>query len=256
MLSSSSRAGQVGGPLVELDIIIRDFSAPANSLSQRQAEGYTGYYGFQEFDYSKSATTRQCNNASPSQATKGMVRDTLDYSQCKAGEVKRYCARPLPANPPPEKMCYGEHLETWYTNGSYTKTFNEVLTLTLKNGLYEIDTTGYFPLDKYPDEQTFGKQNSGHNFGFTVAGSVEFRYVATNNDNFAFRGDDDMWVFIDGMLVMDLGGVHQKLDGSFTIDSIAKARKWTDGSTHSLNFFYAERQTTESNLKLTLRLTK
>jgi len=255
MPSSSSRAGQVGGPLVELDIIIRDFSAPANSLREREAANYTGYYGFQEYDHLKSSASKQCNSNS-SQATKGMVKDTLDYSQCKAGEKRRYCARPLPANPAPAKMCYGENLETWYTNGSHTKTFNEVLTLTLKNGLYEIDTVGYFPLDKYPDEQTWGKQNGSpkHNFGFTVAGSAEFRYVATNNDNFAFRGDDDMWVFIDGILVMDLGGVHTKLDGSFTIDSIAKARGWTDGSAHSLNFFYAERQTDASNLMLRFRL--
>ncbi len=258
-LSSSSRAGQgVGGPLVELDIIIRDFPAPANSLREREAADYTGYYGFQEYDYSKSAANKQCN-ANSSQATKGMVRDTLDYSQCKAGEKRRYCARPLPANPPPDKMCYGEHLETWYTNGSHTKTFNEVLTLTLKNGLYEIDTAGYFPLDKYPDEQTFGKENTvnrvAHNFGFTVAGSAEFKYVKDNNDKFAFRGDDDMWMFIDGVLVMDLGGVHQRLADSVSIDTVASKRGWKDGSTHTINFFYAERQTHESNLMLRFRLT-
>jgi fibro-slime domain-containing protein len=263
-----------GQETVELDIIIRDFSAPANSLRERQAAGYTGYDGFQEYDFSKPSQnppqTRECN---PNGATKGMVRDTLDYSQCSSDKRKgedyikrasngRYCARPIPANPAPEKMCYGEHLENWYTNNgpSYTKVFNETLTLKRnRNGLYEIDTVGYFPLDKYPDSETFGKQNSdgrnNHNFGFTIAGSAEFKYVAANNDNFAFRGDDDMWVFIDGVLVIDLGGVHQKVDGSFNVNDIAKERDWTDGSMHSINFFYAERQTVESNLRLTFALT-
>jgi len=256
------------GQQVGLDVIIRDFDAPANSLSERQAAGYAGYYGFQEFDYSKG-NNRECN---PDGATKGMVQQKLFYDIGGCGEDivgnagdpdyirYRYCSRPMPVSPAPAKMCYGEHLDTWYTNGSYTKVINEILTLTRnRDGLYEIDTVGYFPLDKYPDSETFGRQNRDdkndrHNFGFTVAGSAEFKYVEGSRDNFAFRGDDDMWVFIDGLLVIDLGGVHQAVRGSFTIDSIAKARGWAPNSMHTINFFYAERQTVASNLRLTLAL--
>jgi len=247
-----------GGETVELDVIIRDFPM--------------SYPGFEEKDYQKITDNRQCGaNGSTSTATKGMVQEKLDYSQCSAAEKTgatdiekaingRYCARPMPANPSPDKMCYGENLQSWFTDGSHTKTFKEVMTLARKNGLYEIDSAGYLPLDKYPDELTFGKENSDnrnqqHNYGFTVAGSTEFKYVQANNDMFAFIGDDDMWVFIDGVLVMDLGGVHSALEGSFSINDIANARGWADNSIHSLNFFYVERQTVESNLRLRFNLT-
>ena len=251
---------------VGLDVIIRDFSAPANSLNERHSkDSALNYPGFQEFDYSKTST-KQCSSG----ATKGMVKDTLDYSKCSADERKgrdiielaangRYCARPMPAN----GKCYGENLQNWYTDdpsGEKVKTFNEIMTLKLNdNKLYEIDTVGYFPLDKYPDTETFGKQHSvngvRHNFGFTVAGSAEFKFVKDNNDVFIFRGDDDMWVFIDGVLVIDLGGVHNAVSDTVYINDVAQQRGWADGSMHSINFFYAERQTVASNLKLTLRLT-
>jgi fibro-slime domain-containing protein len=284
---------------VELDIIIRDFQVTEN--------------GFEEFDSQKSEANRQCRTSS--NATTGMVKTTLDYSQCKGEELKgdndiekaingRYCARPMPASPAPSLACYGENLERWYTDGSYTKTVKEPLVLTLRNGLYEIDVKGYFPLDKYDDPasssyekgKTFGMQSLAlwcpnrtttgdcgawwiqggpknpnaaqkavdsvaslksrlHNFGFTVAGSAEFRYASNSGDRFEFTGDDDMWVFIDGILVMDLGGIHSAVSGSFRVDSLAAARNWIDGSMHAINFFYAERQVSESNLRLRFALT-
>ena len=86
---------------------------------------------------------------------------------------------------------------------------------------------------------------------------------------FSFSGDDDVWVFIDGKLVLDLGGVHDRASGSInfktgevivngthdtSLDEIfnfdGNEVTFSDNSTHYLDFFYLERGRGESNCSL------
>lgn len=127
-----------------------------------------------------------------------------------------------------------------------------------------------FGNDTKENKYSFG-MNLGADFYMPKDGKV-------NNQDmvFDFTGDDDVWVFIDGVLVLDLGGIHQALSGSINfatrkIDyhdkrnppatSIDQAFKeagetWdsTPYKTHHLSFFYLERGDGGSNCKISFNL--
>lgn len=107
---------------------------------------------------------------------------------------------------------------------------------------------GFFPIDGALFGNPGGSPN--HNFHFTFELHTRFTYDAAAHQMFKFVGDDDVWVFIDGNLVIDIGGVHPAVEQYVQLDRLGLK----DGGTYTLDFFFAERHRTQSNFRIETNL--
>lgn len=147
----------------------------------------------------------------------------------------------------------------WY-NDDIAVNVSAPLSLTLtrqSNGTYVFDSNtdpqcvalgGFFPIEN----QLFGNPGGSpnRNFHFTYELHTKFRYNASANQVFGFRGDDDVFVFINGQLVIDLGGVHGAIEQEVNLNRLGLV----DGQEYDLDFFFAERHRTQSNFKITTNI--
>lgn len=103
---------------------------------------------------------------------------------------------------------------------------------------------GFFPLD----DLLYGNEGSVHNYLFSAEIHTQFTYY--EGATFSFTGDDDVWVYIDDTLVVDLGGVHSAEDAHISLDELVAdgTLDITPGEVVNFDFFFMERMPSESNM--------
>ncbi len=113
-------------------------------------------------------------------------------------------------------------------------------------GRYGFDSAAFFPIDGlgYADSD-LADDGQQHNFHFTTEIHTTFTYGG--GESFTFRGDDDLWLFINGKLAIDLGGLHPELEATVDLDARAAMLGISPGNVYPMEIFHAERHTDSSN---------
>ena len=191
--------------------------------------------------------------------TRGMVQEMLGPNGV-----------PIPADPFPEDCKITTHLAQWFLpevittkNGvPYTNATCRSIELSLQNdglwlgqkddnstegGLFLLDDFEYLDAEKTipnPYFDNISGRGKRHNYGFTMKIQATFEYIP--GQYFEFNGDDDVWVFINNRLVVDIGGQHTKVFGAVNLDTLGLQ----EGKNYPFHIFYAERHTTQSNFMM------
>lgn len=138
------------------------------------------------------------------------------------------------------------NFDQWYQNvGGVNMSANHTITLddTGNPGVFTYTNNSFFPIDG----QLFGNTpGQGHNYHFTYEIHTTFGF--TGGETFTFTGDDDLWVFLNGQLAVDLGGVHGSSSQTITLNPGDFGM--VSGGNYSFDLFFAERHTSESHFRI------
>lgn len=118
---------------------------------------------------------------------------------------------------------------------------------TISQGTGGTATVGFYPLDKLGYEQSglltkTSAIDATHNGSFTLRGESQFVYKEASNLYFQFTGDDDVYMYINGVLALDLGGAHGRNSKTVNLNDL-DATKYglKEGQVATFTFFYMER---------------
>lgn len=160
---------------------------------------------------------------------------------------------------------YGMGVDTYSSivltdNGNGKYSFNAGYSGNVKKVLYDRtngtisessngqDTTGFYPIDGLGYEQpgllskTSAINNGNNNGSFTLRGESQFVYEHDKELYFTFTGDDDVYMYINGKLALDLGGAHGRNTKTVKLNDLdATEYGLVEGQVATFTFFYMER---------------
>lgn len=298
----------------------KTYQSGSNDRTNRLEEGINKNHSF-KFTNGNVGNSNSINNWTGNAAPRyGIVKNNLEngYPVLSGGESLDYLFDP---DPNKDNSLYREshrkvtglmqidHDGYYYYNSQwnfaeYNKENNR-FTLYNENGVAPGGAGLYgqfFPFNKYDDvaESKSTADQMNHFFGMTMSTRFIQRYDGCTNSSkkthttYEFSGDDDVWIFIDGVLVADLGGIHDRAsvkidfatgdviinagkgegiersttlydafkaagadtDDFVDIDGDGKLDIFSNNSTHVLKFFYLERGNYDSNLYLKYNLSE
>jgi fibro-slime domain-containing protein len=157
-----------------------------------------------------------------------------------------------------EQTTSKKDFDEWYRDADTNIPYLDSLTFTPQtdgtfmfesagDGLFPLNDKGWVALGK---EETSAEAH--YNYGFTS--ELRHWFEFTGGEFLEFSGDDDVWVFIGGHLVVDIGGLHKRTLGNVTLDDAAAEKFGLEkGRVYEIALFHAERHTYESNFRLTLK---
>jgi len=192
----------------------------------------------------------------------GTIRDFQsshpDFQREVCGHIEGMVTDTLNSDKKPEMTTKGN--DCIASPDTFSQWFHDVESVNLSKSLsmtFTGDTEGIFTYDNpafFPiDDELFGNEDNNHNYHFTL--ELHSKFVYNGSETFSFSGDDDLWVYIDKKLAVDVGGIHGAVSQSINISDLVNRYdddEWDlePGTTYDLDIFFAERHTTESNFKI------